>query len=113
MYKEIIFISLVVSLAAVIGCAGMSVADLSSINEDTVDSVPFVGTVSAQSAEPIADGCMGVKTSVLAKIPKNEKGAKAVSTVCGHINREPCNKEDACVERCKEACKQDALSKVL
>ncbi|MCR9141423.1 MAG: hypothetical protein NXI24_04165 [bacterium] len=95
------------------GCAGLGVADLAGLNEDSIDSIPFIGAISEKSAEEIGGGCMGVKADVLKKVPKDEKGTKAVSSLCGHINREPCAKEEACVERCKSACKEDALKKIL
>ena len=110
MHKSFLIVTIWIGLS---GCAGLGVADLASMNEDSIDSIPFVGAISAKSAEEIAGGCMGVKADVLKKVPTDEKGAKAVSTLCGHINREPCAKEEACVERCKEACKKDALAKIM
>lgn len=106
-----IFAAFVISASS--ACAGLSIADLASLNEDSVDSLPFVGVLSAQSAEEIGGGCMGIKQSVLGKIPKDEKGVKAVSKICEHINKAPCQKEEACVERCKGSCKEDAAQKVL
>ncbi|MEQ9363267.1 MAG: hypothetical protein RIF32_03435 [Leptospirales bacterium] len=110
MRKSFLIVTVLIGLS---GCAGLGVADLASLNEDSIDSIPFVGAISEKSAEAIAGGCVGVKADVLKKVPRDEKGVKAVSTLCGHINREPCAKEEACVERCKEACKQDALAKIM
>lgn len=110
MYKKVILVAIV---AGVTGCAGLGISDLANLNEDSIDSIPFAGAISAKSAEEISGGCMGVKADVLKKLPKDEKGVKAVSTICGHINKEPCAKEQACVDRCKEACKKDALAKIL
>ncbi len=100
--------------AALIACGtGMTVEDLSNINEDSLDSIPYLDSISENSTEPLADGCLGVKKDVVDRFPKNQQGAKAVSKICSHVNRKPCNSEDECIERCKAACKEDALAKAL
>ncbi len=99
--------------AAFAACAGLTVDDLANMDEDTIDSVPFAAEIAARSAEEISGGCMGVKKDLLSKLPKDEKGAKATSNLCGYINREPCEKEQACMDRCKAACKEDALAKIM
>ena len=114
-YATTVLLSLVAPLLLIVQCGTMTLADLATMDESAIDNFPLVGVISENSAEPLENsgGCMGIRSEVLGQVPKDEKGAKVVSKVCGHINRAPCESEEACVERCKEACKQDALAKVL
>ena len=114
-FKTETFVKMLAAFVILTGsaCAGLSIADLASLNEDSVDSLPFVGVLSAQSSEEIGGGCFGLKESVLGKVPKDDKGVKATSKICEHINKEPCEKEEACVARCSASCKEDAAKKVL